>query len=229
MQQRINSFFLLLNVTIGKLWELADNVKTCEDLLLVLVVLNRQGTKMGNKTIKFPSQIDLVTSAQAEYDFLRIVDAHPAVYMDPVIHYAIYRYEQYWLLLVAENQEKPLPAPLDIEWVWHCHILNPFLYRSDCYKIVNRFVDHCPYKLCQANRSLSERYWKEKYPDIPFDTDLKNAAPPLIDANYSQKSQYDIASATLRHVHLTITRRYHITEIKSFSKRQHRGIIKCSR
>ena len=153
---------------------------------------------MGNKTIKFPSQINLVTSAQAEYDFLRIVDAHPALYMDPVIRNAIYRYEQYWLPLVAEHQEKPLPAPLDIEWVWHCHILNPFLYRSDCYKIVNRFVDHCPYKLCEANRPLSESYWKDKYPDIPFDIDIKNAAPSLIDATYSQKCQYDIASATLR-------------------------------
>lgn len=107
---------------------------------------------MGNKTIKFPSQIDLVTSAQSEYDFLRIIDAHPALYMDPVIRNPIYRYEQYWLPLVSQNQEKPLPAPLDIEWVWHSHILNPF--RSNCYKIANRFVDHCPYKFCEANRPL---------------------------------------------------------------------------
>lgn len=47
---------------------------------------------MGNKTIKFPSQIDLVTSAQGEYDFLRITDAHSALYMDPVIRNFIYRY-----------------------------------------------------------------------------------------------------------------------------------------
>ena len=53
---------------------------------------------MGNKAIKFSSQIDLVTSARAEYDFLRMADAHPALYMDPVIRNAIYRYKQYWLL-----------------------------------------------------------------------------------------------------------------------------------
>ena len=82
---------------------------------------------MGNSNTKFPSQIDLVTSAQAEYDFLRIVDAHPALFTDPAIRNAICRYEQYWLPLVAQHQEKRLPAPLDIEWVWHCHILNPFL------------------------------------------------------------------------------------------------------
>ena len=129
--------------------------------------------------------MDLVTSAQAEYYFLRIVDAHPALFMDLVIGNAIYRYEQYWLPLVAQHQEKFLPTPLDIEWVWHCYILNPFLYQKDCYKIVNRFVDHCPYKLCEANRPLSQRYWKENYPDIPFHIDLKNVAPPLIDATYS--------------------------------------------
>ena len=63
--------------------------------------------------------------------------------------------------------------------------MNPFLYQKDCYKIVNRFVDHCPYKLYEANRPLSQRYWKENYPDIPFHIDLKNVAPPLIDATYS--------------------------------------------
>ena len=153
---------------------------------------------MGNKNVKFPSEIDLVTAAQAEYDFLRIVDAHPTLYQEPVIRNAIYRYEQYWLPLVAEHEGQLLAAPLDIEWVWHCHILNPFQYRQDCTKIVNKVVDHRPFKLCEANKPLSERYWKDKYQNVPFDTDLKNAAPPLINPSYSQQSLYDIASATLR-------------------------------
>ena len=123
---------------------------------------------MGNKAIKFSSQIDLLTSAQAEYDFLRTVGAHQALYMDPVIRNVIYRYEQYWLPLVTEHREKLLPVSWDIEWVWHCHILNPFLYQKDCYKILNKFVDRCLYKLCEANRPLSERYWKEKYQNIRF-------------------------------------------------------------
>ena len=107
---------------------------------------------MGNKNVKFPSQIDLVSAAQDEYDFLRMIDAHPTLYKEPVIRNAIYRYEKYWLPLAAEYEGQFLPAPLDIEWVWHCHMLNPFQYRLDCGKIVNKVVDHRPYKLCEAKK-----------------------------------------------------------------------------
>ena len=69
---------------------------------------------MGNKITKLPSKIDLVTAAQGEYEFLRMVDEHPALFREPVIRNAIYRYEQYWLPLVAEYGEEFLPAPLDI-------------------------------------------------------------------------------------------------------------------
>ena len=48
---------------------------------------------MGNKNVKFPSEIDLVKAAQHEYDFLRMIDAHPALYKEPAIRNAIYRYE----------------------------------------------------------------------------------------------------------------------------------------
>ena len=48
---------------------------------------------MGNNTVKFQSQIDLVVAAQAEYDFLRLIDKHPVLYKSNVIYNAIYRYE----------------------------------------------------------------------------------------------------------------------------------------
>ena len=79
---------------------------------------------MGNRIAKLPSKINLVTAPQAEYEFLQMVNGHPALSSEPVIRNAIYRYEQYWQPLVAEHEEEFLPAPLDIEWVWHCHILN---------------------------------------------------------------------------------------------------------
>ena len=60
---------------------------------------------MGNKIKKLPSQIDLITAAQAEYEFLRMVDEYPALSREPVIRNAIYRYEQYWLPMVAEFEK----------------------------------------------------------------------------------------------------------------------------
>lgn len=50
---------------------------------------------MGNKTVKLQSQIDLVVAAQAEYDFLWVIDEHPVLYKNNVIYNAIYRYEKY--------------------------------------------------------------------------------------------------------------------------------------
>ena len=55
-----------------------------------------------------------------------------------------------------------------------------------------------PYKLCEHNISLSKRHWKDKYKNVPFDIDLKNVAPNMIEPYYTQQSIYDIASATLR-------------------------------
>ena len=66
---------------------------------------------MGKKITKIPSKIDLVTAAQAEYEFLRMGDEHPALSKEYVVRNVIYRYEQYWLPLVAEYEEEFLPAP----------------------------------------------------------------------------------------------------------------------
>ena len=96
---------------------------------------------------------------------------------------------------------KILPVPLDIEWVWHCHLLNPLQYRQDCRKIASKVVDHLPYKLCKANKPLSQKYWNKKYGNVPFDVDLKEFAPSLIDPSYRQKISYDIAGV-IRRQHL---------------------------
>jgi hypothetical protein len=44
--------------------------------------------------------------------------------------YANFRYNACWLPLLAKHSESrisegPLVVPLDCEWVWHCHRLNP--------------------------------------------------------------------------------------------------------
>ncbi|XP_057306301.1 uncharacterized protein LOC130644637 [Hydractinia symbiolongicarpus] len=148
---------------------------------------------MGNKLIKIPSKIDLISSTQAEYDFLRYIDRFPALYSTPVLQNAVYRYENYWLPLVAEKCEF-LPAPLDIEWVWHCHILNPVAYVEDCRRIVNTVVDHKPMFLTESARQKSKEYWNNAYPGIPYDINLNDSSPPLL-TNAPVKSSYDIVKA----------------------------------
>lgn len=45
-------------------------------------------------------------------------------------HNADFRYNACWLPLLAKHSESqitkgPLVIPLDCEWIWHCHRLNP--------------------------------------------------------------------------------------------------------
>ncbi|XP_047140965.1 uncharacterized protein LOC100209113 [Hydra vulgaris] len=153
---------------------------------------------MGNdiSKVQIPSKLNLVEKAQLEYDFLRLVDKHPVLYCENVLRNAVYRYENYWLPLVVKYNEL-LPAPLDIEWVWHCHILNPIAYQCDCLKLFGKIIDHAPMSFTIDKISTSKRYWTQTYKDIPFEIDLTNSNPILISTK-SFKCSYDIVAASMR-------------------------------
>ncbi|XP_002165926.3 uncharacterized protein LOC100207090 [Hydra vulgaris] len=153
---------------------------------------------MGNDFSKaqIPSKLNLVEKAQLEYDFLRLVDKHPVLYCENVLRNAVYRYENYWLPLVVKYSEL-LPAPLDIEWVWHCHILNPIAYQHDCLNLFGKIIDHAPMYFTIEKILTSKRYWKHTYKDIPFEVDLTNSNPTLISTK-SFKCSYDIVAASMR-------------------------------
>jgi len=158
---------------------------------------------MGNvntrkQYLKFQSKLDLVTAAQAEYEFLQLVDQNPALYYETVLRNALYRYEEYWLPLCRQHADEVLVAPLDIEWVWHCHILNPYAYRKDCENIVGKVIDHYPYTRPLSHVTESRDHWEKLYPQIPFEVDLSNGDPPLLKPDYMRKSSYDIVAAAQR-------------------------------
>ena len=146
--------------------------------------------------VKIPSKLNLVESAQAEYDFLRLIDEHPVLYCENVLRNAVYRYENYWLPLALKYNEL-LPAPLDIEWVWHCHILNPIAYQNDCIKLVGQVINHAPMYLTAEKISTSKKYWTKIYKDIPFEVDLTNPNPSIISTE-PFKCSYDIVAASTR-------------------------------
>ena len=109
--------------------------------------------------------VDLITSAKFELDFLKAVDAAGYCYGREFVAKAVYRYEKYWLPLVAAeaaasavgvsnggqsngaaaaappHQESSvlstdqLAPPLDVHWAWHVHMLAPFAYSKDCQRI----------------------------------------------------------------------------------------------
>ncbi|KAL6575866.1 hypothetical protein OROHE_000337 [Orobanche hederae] len=56
-------------------------------------------------------------------------------------------YNVFWLPLLANHSESrllegPLVVPLDCEWIWHCHRLNPVRYKSDCDEFYGKILDN---------------------------------------------------------------------------------------
>ena len=90
--------------------------------------------------------IDLIQAAKNELEFLKLVDDYPTLCKGPVVKNAIRRYELFWLPFASRCGSSPAlqAAPLDIEWVWHVHMLAPFHYEQDCLNIVSTVLDHAP-------------------------------------------------------------------------------------
>ncbi|CAH1429624.1 unnamed protein product, partial [Lactuca virosa] len=80
---------------------------------------------------------DLLTADKLQLQFLAVVDRNRWLYQGHTLQWAIYRYNACWLPLLAKHSESkitkgPLVVPLDCEWIWHYHSLNPIRYKSDC-------------------------------------------------------------------------------------------------
>ena len=97
------------------------------------------------KLISF--SVNLIDSASSQIDFLKDVDTEGILYAGNILEKACFRYERYWLPLCVDleikgkNYEDFYP-PLDVAWVWHCHMLSPTEYKKDCEKLCGKLINH---------------------------------------------------------------------------------------
>ncbi|XP_063937933.1 glycine-rich domain-containing protein 1-like isoform X3 [Daucus carota subsp. sativus] len=182
-----------------------------QDLLVELLV---EKSKVGVEEIEWSKaqQIviseDLVATAKQQLQFLAAVDRNRWLYKGPALQRSIYRYNACWLPLLAKNAESqiskgPLVVPLDCEWVWHCHRLNPVRYISDCKKFYGRILDNCNVLSSIEGTSgrETEKIWGRLYPDEPysFDPDTSCWDKTLDNAADAEKhTTYDLVLAIER-------------------------------
>lgn len=151
-----------------------------------------------------PFSVDLMKGAKQQLHLLAAVDRFPSLWSGPVVAHAIRRYERCWLAIVAEDEAcVALQPPLDVQWVWHCHMLSPVAYAEDCQRICGRLVDPgggeaMPLEECR-------RRWNERFPDEPYDLDLTATGAPVaperdVDERDPQplKCHFDLAAAVER-------------------------------
>ncbi|ESO91289.1 hypothetical protein LOTGIDRAFT_153720 [Lottia gigantea] len=142
---------------------------------------------------------DLVSSAIDLLDFLAEADKLPSLLNESVIRGAIYRYESLWLPFAAKfNDGLELVAPVDIEWVWLCHLLSPVTYAKDCLAICGKIIDHKLRSKQERADGLEEtqHLWDQEYPNDKFVISL-DAVIDIPEIYYS-KISYDIVAASLR-------------------------------
>ena len=121
--------------------------------------------------------IDLIQGALNQLEFLKDISTKSSkLHSTEIINRAVYRYERYWLPLCLKNkyedQEKlfKLYPPMDVAWLWHCHMLSPTEYKKDCEIICGRLIDHVYMSKEErvSKQTCTKLLWEEKR-GIEFD------------------------------------------------------------
>lgn len=149
--------------------------------------------------------VDLVEAALAQVEFLAEVNQHPSLYEIDNMKNSIRRYEKLWLPLAAEHAQERLAAPLDIEWVWHCHLLCPLVYEKDCQSLFRTTINHRLFRSADREHALkrSKHLWEAKYKNEPFEIDLTNdkMKEGSTKTDFESSITYDINGAISRQRH----------------------------
>ncbi|XP_042518846.1 uncharacterized protein LOC122092680 [Macadamia integrifolia] len=125
--------------------------------------------------------IDLVGAARRHLSFLSIVAESPWLHHSNTTLFSIRRYEELWMPFIADltvGSTKPqmLLPPLDIQWVWHCHSLNPAKYRQYCESRFSKLVGF-PIILDDENEDYAlnrcRDLWILRYPSEPFELEAE--------------------------------------------------------
>jgi len=136
-------------------------------------------------------------------NFLQKISNHSQLLHKPtILKYALYRYETLWLPLAAKHNREVLSAPLDIEWIWHCHMLSPRAYEADCERLVGVVVDHTLKKeaVFQRDQSKAKQYWSDRYPSERFLCAISRSDLPEV-KSFESKLSYDVVDAASRQKH----------------------------
>ncbi|CAL9205448.1 unnamed protein product [Musa hybrid cultivar] len=152
---------------------------------------------------------DLVAAARRQLAFLAAVDRLRCLYDGPLLDRAICRYKACWLPLLAKHCEcgvtdGSLYVPLDCEWIWHCHRLNPVVqYKKDCEETFGRILNnHSVKSSLQGNSKLEmTEKWSRLYPEEPFELDCSSTSSEEILDKYpgaASSISYDLVSAVKR-------------------------------
>lgn len=119
---------------------------------------------------------DIISSARRLIALLRSVGDCQWLHHPPVIAEAIRRYDELWMPLISDLTVGLKPPmilpPLDVEWVWFCHCLNPVSYSDYCERRFSKLIGK-PAIYDEENEDYAvlqcEKIWSLRYPLESFE------------------------------------------------------------
>ncbi|KAL9378919.1 hypothetical protein Peur_027401 [Populus x canadensis] len=137
--------------------------------------------------------VDLVSASRKNLGLLRTVSESPWLHERATILEAIRRYDELWMPLISDLMEGSSPPmvlpPLDVEWVWFCHTLNPVSYRKYCEKRFSKLIGK-PAIFYKENEEYSlmrcEELWMKRYPNESFENEVDITSSKLQDLHVAQ-------------------------------------------
>jgi len=151
------------------------------------------------KTIQF--SIELKEKAINQLEFLEAINQLEPIFKGELIKKAIYRYEKLWLPFYASGLKAlgfRANPPLDVEWIWHCHMLNPQQYFKDSMNLFGKILDHTNLTMKEiiAGQERIKPYWESRF-QIAFDFLDSNSVDDNY-ANFTSQIEYDLYEASKR-------------------------------
>ena len=147
-----------------------------------------------------------ITDVQQHVAFLEEINSLDSLSQPHIVLDAVRRYESFWLPLLAKydsQADKPaysLKPPIDIEWIWHVHLLSPYAYRKDCNELLSLIPPDRGFINENTDRSsaltFTKDLWKSMFPNEEFEFNADNV--PLIPADFTSKLKYDLVAACQR-------------------------------
>ncbi|KAK6143890.1 hypothetical protein DH2020_024238 [Rehmannia glutinosa] len=122
--------------------------------------------------------VDLVAASRRNLGFLRLVFDSHWLHQKSTVLEAIRRYDELWMPLIADltTGSKPpmILPPLDVEWVWYCHTLNPANYRHYCESRFSKLIGK-PAIFDEENEEYAlnrcREIWESNFPSEPFENE----------------------------------------------------------
>ena len=163
-------------------------------------------TKNNDELKNITISSDLIKGALNQLEFLSEINSNKSSLLDAdILDQAIYRYETLWLPFYSnKSKNNNLMPPLDIEFVWHCHMLNPAEYYSDCMKLFGKLINHnnLNNKLKRDQlRKLTLIEWNKTFTNISFDyLDSTNSIDKNEYTYFKTQIKYDLKAACSRQI-----------------------------